>query len=75
MEFRVGSKAEDGKVALTTAATVVAMDGVAAGSGGAGSVFHGRFGDGVTLSLDLAVTVGRSTGVGLKSSVGNKTWN
>jgi hypothetical protein len=30
------------------------MDGPAAGSGGAGRVFHGRRGDGVTLSLDLA---------------------
>ncbi len=52
---------------LTTEATAVAMDGLAAGSGGAGSVFHGRFGDGVTLSLDLAVVTehGR-TGPGLK---------
>ncbi len=66
MEFRVGSQAEEGEVVLTTEATAVAMDGVAAGSGGAGSVFHGRFGDGVTLSLDLAVVTERGrTGPGL----------
>ncbi len=62
----MGSKAEEGEVVLTTKATAVAMDGLAAGSGGAGSVFHGRFGDGVTLSLDLAaVTECGWTGPGL----------
>ncbi len=69
MEFRVGSQAEDGKVVLTTEATAVAMDGVAAGSGGAGSVLYDRFGNGVTLSLDLAVVLERGrTGPGLRKA-------
>jgi hypothetical protein len=75
MEFRVGSKADDGKVVLKTAATAVAMDGVAAGSGGTGGVFHGRFGDGVTLSLDLAVSPPPTAGGGLGFEAKDpKTW-
>jgi hypothetical protein len=41
-------------VLFETNAAIVVMDGQAAGSGGVGPVWHGRVGDGATLTLDVA---------------------
>jgi hypothetical protein len=44
-------------VLFETQAAVVMMDKLAGGSGGVGTVFHGREGDGATLTLDMAVAI------------------
>jgi hypothetical protein len=44
------------------------MDKLAGGSGGVGPVFHGREGDGATLTLDMAVAVRGPTGRGNANS-------
>jgi hypothetical protein len=43
----------DGDIALETRHRVVGMNGTGAGSGGKGPVEHGRWGEGLTVSLDL----------------------
>jgi hypothetical protein len=50
------------QVLFATDAAVVLMDGPAAGSRGVGPVFHGRIGDGATLTLDVAPAVVRRGG-------------
>ncbi len=45
-----------------TEAAIVVMDGQAAGSGGVGPVWHGRVGDGATLTLDVAPVAARRGG-------------
>jgi hypothetical protein len=45
----------DGKLVRETKARLVGMSALAAGSGGAGPVFHGRVGNGVTVSVDIVL--------------------
>jgi hypothetical protein len=52
------------QVLFETQAAVVVMDRLAGGSGGGGPVFHGREGDGATLTLDMAVAVRGPAGRG-----------
>jgi hypothetical protein len=60
MSYRVKGAADS---LITTRARVVAMASAAAGSGCLSDYEHARFGDGVTLSLDmLAPSVGRARG-------------
>lgn len=56
----------DGTPLLQSMARIVLMDANAAGSGGSSmsNVFHGRIGDGVTLSLDLVLPRIMERGVG-----------
>ena len=53
-QFRKGKD-----VLLSSTDEVILMDAAAAGSGGKGSVFHGRFGDGCTISIDILLPMVR----------------
>ncbi len=52
------------QVLFETQAAVVMMDKLAGGSGGAGPVYHGREGDGATLTLDMVVALRGRAGRG-----------
>jgi hypothetical protein len=60
MKFMEGGP--NGNVLLETSAQVVVMDSKAAGSGGMENspIWHGRYGDGTTLQLDLVHTAAQS---------------
>ena len=53
-------KSED--ILLNTEARVIAMNAGAAGSGGKSEIYHGRFGDGVTVQLDLILNKSKKKG-------------
>jgi hypothetical protein len=58
MRFTLDAKG--GQEVLRSEARLVAMTGNAAGSGKFSNVFHGRFGDGTTLSFDLVLPLHKS---------------
>ncbi len=76
-EFKIAIQGSDGYVEkLVTKKRIIAMNAGAAGSAGRSPYFHARFGDGITIQVDLSLEVtglnarGRS-----KNTTGGKALN
>lgn len=63
MKFALDSR---NNIVFETRARFVAMDANTAGSGRRSNIFHGRFGNGVTASVDLRLPTRRPPGAGIK---------